>query len=98
MHKVKIEPIEEFPTCSRISIDGNYIQCSGYTIKHYAGQLPVIELDVFVVPSCEQDMIVHVINKEEIARLMDKSEFDEFCEIWNEVHKNDGTADKGQNN
>lgn len=98
MHKVKIEPIEEFPTCSRISIDGNYIRCSGYNITHYAGHLPVIELELFVVPNCEQDMIVEVGNKEYIAKLMDKTEFAEFCNIWNEVHRNDRTADTEQNN
>lgn len=86
MHKVKIEPIEEHPTCARVYIDDEPVRCSGYNLKQYIGELPSIELEMFITPSCEHNMIVHISNKEEIARLMDKAEFEEFCEIWKEVH------------
>ena len=41
----------------------------------------------------ENDSVVTIVkkisNKEEIAMLMNKEEFNEFCEIWKEVHDNE---------
>lgn len=32
-------------------------------------------------------ILMGIDDLEEIARLMDKTEFEEFCRIWNEVYK-----------
>lgn len=87
MHKVKIEPITENGYRTKLSIDGKDVRCAGYVISQQVGELPVVELDIYAVPGVEHETIVHVSNKEEIARLMDEDEFKEFCDIWNEVHE-----------
>ena len=89
MHKIKIEPITENGYGAKLSIDGNNVRCAGYTISQCVGEYPVVELEVCAIPNVEQVSIVHVSNKEEIARLMDFDEFKEFCEIWREVHDYD---------
>jgi len=89
MHKLKIEPITENGYWPKLSIDGNNVRCAGYTISQCVGEYPVVELEICAVPNVEGAAIVHVSNKEEIARLMDVGEFKEFCDIWNEVHGND---------
>lgn len=86
MHKIKIEPAKENSICTKIMIDGKPIRCSGYNISQCVDEVPVVELVVCAIPNVEQEVIVHVSNKEEIARLMDEEEFKEFCDIWKEVH------------
>lgn len=86
MYKFKVEPIEDSPECARVSIDGNAVLCQGYTLNHYVGSLPTVELDLIVSPKVEHDVVIQVGNKEEIARLMNFNEFNEFCRIWDEVH------------
>ena len=86
VHNIKIEQIKEYPLCTRVQVDEKYVRCSDYTISQEVGERPVVELKVCAVPNVEGEAIVHVSNKEEIARLMDAEEFKEFCEIWNEVH------------
>lgn len=89
MHKIKIEPAKENSIYTKIMIDGKPIRCYGYRIGQRVDEVPVIELEVCAVPQVDGAAIVHVSNKEEIARLMDAEEFEEFCEIWKEVHWND---------
>lgn len=86
MHKIKIEPVKENSIYTKIMIDGKPIRCSGYTISQCVDEYPVVELEVCAVPNVEGAAIVHVSNKEEIARLMDEEEFKDFCDIWKEVH------------
>lgn len=70
-------------------IDEKPIRCYGYIVKQQVDEVPVVELEVCAVPNVEGAAIVHVSNKEEIARLMDEEEFKEFCDIWKEVHRYD---------
>ena len=86
IHKFKVEPKENAPVCAIVTIDGQPIRCRGYKIEHHVEELPTVELEVLAIPQCEMDAIVEITNKEEIARLMDKEEFDRFCEIWKEIH------------
>lgn len=86
MHKFKVEPIWDSPRYARVSIDGNSVLCKGYKLTHYVDSLPTVELDLIVSPKVEHDVVIQVGNKEEIARLMNFKEFNEFCRIWNEVH------------
>lgn len=88
LHKFRFEPMDEFGR-GRVTIDGNPIQCSGYEIKHYVDEFPSVNIEVVCVPQIEENATVKISNKEEIAMLMDKEEFDEFCKIWKEVHDNE---------
>lgn len=86
IHKFKVEPIENAPVCARVTIDDKPIRCRGYKIEHHAGEVPTVELEVLATPDCELDAIIDVSNAAELARIMDKEQFEKFCEIWKEMH------------
>ena len=82
LYKFKVEPTGEGDIFAKVTIDGQAVRCRGYNIRHVVDEIPTVELEICAIPDYEHDVIVHVGNKEEIARLMDKKEFEEFCEIW----------------
>lgn len=86
IHKFKVEPIENSPVCARVTIDDKPIRCRGYKIEHHVEELPTVELEILAIPECEMDAIIGITNKAEIASLMDKEEFEKFCEIWRVIH------------
>ena len=88
LHKFKFEPMDELGR-GRVTIDYKPIKCRGFELRHYVGEVPSVNIEVVCVPQIEETSIISVSNKEEIAMLMDKEEFNEFCEIWKEVHKNE---------
>ena len=88
LHKFKFEPFDECGR-GRVTIDDKTIKCTGYELRHYVGEVPSVDIEIGCVPQIEENAIVKVSNKEEIAMLMDKEEFDKFCEIWKEVHDNE---------
>ncbi len=85
LHKFRFEPFDECGR-GRVTIDGNPIQCSGYEIKHYVDEFPSVNIEVVCVPQIEENAIINVSNKEEIAALMDREEFEEFCKIWEKIN------------
>ena len=86
LHKLKIEPVESRIECARVIVDDIPVQCRGYSISHSIDEVPTVELELCCIPKYEHDVVTQISNKEEIARLMDKAEFEEFCKIWKEVH------------
>ncbi len=86
LHNLKIEPIEDRAQCARVFVDDMPIQCRGYSINHSLDEVPTVELELCCVPNYGHDVMTQISNKEEIARLMDGNEFEEFCKIWKEVH------------
>lgn len=88
LHKFKFEPIDELGR-GKVTIDDKPIKCTGYELRHYVNEVPSVDIEICCVPKIEENAIVKVSNKEEIAMLMDKEEFNEFCEIWKEVHDNE---------
>ena len=86
LHNLKIEPIEDRVQCARVIVDDIPIQCLGYSISHSLDGVPTVELELCCIPQYEHYVVTQISNKEEIARLMDKTEFKEFCRIWKEVH------------
>ena len=88
LHKFRFEPMDELGR-GRVTIDDKPIKCIGYELRHYVDEVPSVDIEICCVPQIEENAIVKVSNKEEIAMLMDKEEFDEFCEIWKEVHDNE---------
>lgn len=86
LHNLKIEPIEDRVQCARVIVDDIPVKCRGYSIRHRVDEVPEVELELCCVPKYEHEVLVNVSNKEEIARLMDETEFEEFCKIWKEVH------------
>ena len=88
LRKFRFEPMDELGR-GKVTIDDKPIKCTGYELKHYVGEFPSVNIEVACVPQIEEYAIVKLSNKEEIAMLMDKEEFNEFCEIWKEVHDNE---------
>lgn len=86
LHNLKIEPIEDRAQCARVIVDDMPIRCRRYSIKHSVEEVPTVELELCCIPKYEHEVVTQISNKEEIARLMDKTEFEEFCKIWKEVH------------
>ena len=85
LHKFKFEPFDELGR-GRVTIDGNPIQCRGYELRHYVDESPSVNIEVVCVPQIEENATVKISNKEEIASLMDREEFEEFCKIWEEIN------------
>ena len=86
LRNLKIEPIEDRVQCARVIVDDIPIKCRGYSINHSLNELPTVALELCCVPNYEHDVMTQISNKEEIARLMNEAEFEEFCKIWKEVH------------
>ena len=86
LHKFKFEPIDELGR-GKVIIDDKPIRCRGYELRHYVDEVPSVELEIDCVPQIEETAIINVSNKEEIAALMDKSEFEEFCKIWERINE-----------
>ena len=86
LHNLRIKPIEDRVQCARVIVDDMSIQCRGYSINHSLNEVPTVALELCCIPNYEHDVVIQIGNKEEIARLMDKTEFEEFCKIWKEVH------------
>lgn len=85
LHKFSTENIS---AChEQVLTDGKPIRCCGYTLTHRIDEIPCLELEMPIIPEIkDEQVVVSVSNKEEIARIMDKNEFDRFCDIWKEVH------------
>ena len=84
-HKFSTENIDAYH--EQVLIDGQPIRCCGYTLTHRIDEIPCLELEMPIIPEIkDEQVVVSVSNKEEIARIMDKNEFDRFCEIWKKVH------------
>lgn len=85
LHKFSVEPIG-YAYGAKVKIDDKDIKCFGYTLRHFVDEVPKVEIIINALPNIENDVVINVGNKEEIARLMNREEFVEFCKIWGEVH------------
>ena len=85
LHKFKFEPFDECGI-GRVTIDDKPIKCRGFEIKHYIDEFPSVNIEVVCVPQIEENAIINVSNKEEIAELMDIEEFEEFRKIWEKIN------------
>lgn len=85
IHKFKFEPIDELGR-GKVTIDDKTIRCRGYELRHYVDEIPSVDIEIYCVPQIEETASISVSNKEEIASLMDKDEFEEFCRVWEEIH------------
>lgn len=86
IHKFKVEPIEGHRGCAKVTIDGEKCLCRSYKIEHYAGRLPMVNIDLVANVQYEQDAEINIVNLHGIASLMDKKTFKEFCRTWEDIH------------
>ena len=85
LHKFRFEQMDEFGR-GRVTIDYKPIKCRGFELKHYVNEVPSVNIEVVCVPQIEENAIINVSNKEEIAALMGREEFEEFCKIWEKIN------------
>ena len=85
LYKFKFEPIDELGR-GKVTIDDKPIRCIGYELMHYVGEIPSVNIEINCVPQIKETASISVSNKEEIAELMDREEFEEFCKIWEKIH------------
>ena len=88
LHKFGFEPIDECGR-GRVTIDDKPIKCRGFELKHYVDEVPSVNIEVVCVSQIEETASISVSNKEEIAALMDKDEFEEFCKVWDRIHNSE---------
>ena len=86
IHKFKVEPIEGHKACAKVTVDGQQCLCSSYKIEHYAGSLPMVNINLIADVQYEQDAEINIVNLHEIASLMDKKTFKEFRRAWEDIH------------
>ena len=91
LHKFKVEHEvgAYYPWQAKCFIDDKNVKIRGYTLEHYVDDVPKINIDMQIdAPDIENvEAEIKIANKEEIAALMDREEFEEFCKIWGKVHK-----------
>ena len=85
LHKFRFEPIDEFGR-GRVTIDDKPIKYRGFELKHYVDEFPSVDIEIICVPQIEENAIIRVSNKEEIAAFMNRKEFEEFCKIWEKIN------------
>ena len=73
--------------CTEVRIDGEKVKCSSYKLEQYAGELPIVAIEIIPnIKDVKLKGIVEIENKEKIAMLMSESEFEKFCTIWRLIH------------
>lgn len=86
-HNVKVEGKMDNPNFARVFIDGQKVLCRKYVITQSVDEAPTVELELLAFGDTEHIAKVRIADMENIAKAMDKAEFERFCEIWNEMNK-----------
>lgn len=85
-HEIKISNIGSNGT--DILIDGTSIlkSCIGYSVSQKAGELPKVTLDMIPDVLLEIKGQLEISHLSDLARVMDKDTFNEFCVMWKTLH------------
>lgn len=86
IHKFKVKPIEGHKACAKVTVDDEQCLCTSYKIEHYAGKLPMVDINLIAEVQYEQDAEINIVNLDRIASLMDKKTFKKFCRVWEDIH------------
>lgn len=85
LHKFKTNPLDTLR--EELFIDGERIRCTDYVLSHSAGEVATLDISLIVEADIVSECEVRIKNKEQFARLMNKSEFEKFCEIWKKLNE-----------
>lgn len=85
LHKFKTNTLDTLR--EEIFIDGERIKCTYYVLSHSAGEVATLDISLAVEADIVSECEVRIKNKEQVARLMNKSEFEKFCQIWKELNE-----------
>lgn len=85
-HEIKISNIGSNGT--DILIDGVSVSnsCIGYSVSQKAGELP--KVTIYMIPDVLLEMKgqLKISHLSDLARVMDKDMFNEFCVMWKTLH------------
>ena len=84
--KFKVEPIGDNALLAKVTVDGKEVRCRGYEISHCVDEIPMVSLEIIAIPEYEHDAVIQVKDLEQIAKLMDEKDFNDFCNIWKRIH------------
>ena len=85
LHKFKTNTLDALR--EEVFIDGERIRCSDYVLSHSVGEVATLDISLAVETDIVSECEVRIKNKEQFARLMNKSEFEKFCEIWKKLNE-----------
>ena len=85
-HEIKIS--NNGSTGTDILIDGVSASnsCIGYSVSQIAGELPKVTLDMIPEVLLEIKGQLEISNLGDLARIMDKDMFNDFCVMWKTLH------------
>ena len=85
-HEIKISNIGIDGT--DILVDGTPVSksCVGYSVRQIAGELPKVTLDMVPEVLLEIKGQLEISHLGDLARVMDKDMFNEFCVMWKTLH------------
>ena len=85
-HEIKISNIGIDGT--DILVDGTSVSksCVGYSVRQIAGELPKVTLDMVPEFLLEIKGQLEISHLGDLARVMDKDMFNEFCVMWKTLH------------
>ena len=85
-HEIKISNISIDGT--DILVDGTSVSksCVGYSVRQIAGELPKVTLDMVPEFLLEIKGQLEISHLGDLARVMDKDMFNEFCVMWKTLH------------
>lgn len=86
LHRFKTNTLDTLR--EEVFIDGERIRCTDYVLSHSAGEVATLDISLSVETDIVSECEVRIKNKEQFARLMNKTEFEEFCRIWKELNDN----------
>lgn len=87
MERIEIEPIGIAGYRSSVKVNGNPVHCTSFCIKQDPDSVAVMSIEVQAFINVNANGEVKILNKDEIAKSMSVTEFQEFCDIWNDMHK-----------
>ena len=85
LHKFKTNTLNTLR--EEVFIDGERIRCTDYVLSYSAGEVATLDITLAVETDIVSECEVRIKNKEQFARLMNKSEFEKFCEIWKKLNE-----------
>lgn len=85
LHKFKTNTLDTLR--EEVFIDGERIRCTDYVLSHSAGEVATLDISLLVETDIISECVVKIKNKDQIARLMSRSEFENFCDIWEKLNE-----------
>lgn len=85
-HEIKIST--NGSTGTDVLINGTSVSksCIGYSVRQKAGELPKVTLDMIPEILLEIKGQLEISHLSDLARVMDRDVFNEFCVMWKTLH------------